>query len=76
MNMNNPLVDIRSNNPKASGNLPRFRKNSDGSWNISGNTKGKQEIRWAISQNNGFNASKMRYYTPTVRQLGYMQVLS
>jgi hypothetical protein len=73
MNMSNPMGDGRSSNPEASGNLPKFGKNSDGSWKITGNTHGKNEIRWAISQNNGFKENTLSTCTPTVKARGYMQ---
>jgi hypothetical protein len=73
MNMNNPMGDGRSNNPEASGNLPKFSKNSDGSWKVTGNTKGVNEIRWAIAQTNGFKENTLSTCTPTVKARGYMQ---
>jgi hypothetical protein len=70
MHMQNPTSDGRSSNPEASGNMPRFSQQRDGSWNISGNTYGKQEIRWAVLAGNGW--SNPTAHTPTVQKRGYM----
>jgi hypothetical protein len=68
MDMNNPGGDPRGNNPETSSYMPNFKKNNDGSWNIS-----RTEIRWAITQDNGYDESKLCTNSKTCAQQGYMQ---
>jgi hypothetical protein len=68
MDMDNPGSDPRGNNPETSSFIPNFHRNSDGSWNIS-----KTEVRWAITQDNGYNESKLCTNSKTCAQQGFMQ---
>jgi hypothetical protein len=69
MNMNDPHSDPRANNPESSSYMPKFTKNVDGTWKI----KDQTEIRWAISQDNGYNQSKLCTDFQKCQKQGFMQ---
>ncbi len=69
MDMNSPGSDPRGNNPESSSYMPKFTKNSDGSWKI----KGQNEIRWAITQDNGFHQDKLCTDLQVCQKQGFMQ---
>jgi len=69
MDMNDPGKDPRGNNPESSSYMPKFIKNSDGSFKI----KGQIEIRWAITQNNGFHQDKICTDFQKCTAQGFMQ---
>ena len=65
-----PSSDPRGNNPEASSSYkPKYIKNSDGSFKI----KGQIEIRGAITQDGGFNQSKLCTDFTKCAQQGFMQ---
>lgn len=67
---NDPNGDPRGNNPEASSSFkPKFTANADGSFKI----HGQLEIRGAITQNNGYNESKLCTDFTLDRKNGYMQ---
>jgi hypothetical protein len=69
MNMDDPLSDPRCNNPESSSYMPKMTKNSDGSWKI----KNQLEIRWAVSQDEGYDQSKLCTDFQVCASQGYMQ---
>lgn len=67
---NDPGNDPRGNNPEASSSYkPKYIDNHDGSFKI----KGQIEIRGAITQDNGFNQSKMCTDFKKCTAQGFMQ---
>jgi hypothetical protein len=69
MDMANPGADPRGHNPESSSYMPKFIKNSDGSWKI----KNQIEIRWAITQDGGFDQNKLCTDFQKCQHQGFMQ---
>lgn len=64
-----PANDPRGKNPESSSYMPKYISNGDGSFKI----KGQLEIRGAITQDNGFNESKLCSDFKKCTAQGFMQ---